>query len=187
MYQMELRNRLTPEQYLEEIYIREAMPTYYDTIEMLEERIFVADARGDVAGADVAQYELDDFKERFLRMHPIFADSIGRNRDRNEARKAERDALLAMPRSALPEGEHVDQVLNLMVSYAQFEREMQTLAGQRSTGAQNERVALRDEFYAWVNEYVRENPAADSYYQSVIRFDRILEGVETQFTYEYGS
>jgi len=187
MYAMDLRRRFTPEEYLEEIYIKEAMPVYYGELERYEEGIYVADRRGDSEEADRLTLEMNTFKTRFLRMHPIFNDSLNRNSDRNRERREQRNTLLSMPREQLPEGEHVDIVLNLMTSYAQFEREMNVLKGQNSTAASEERQALRRSFYAWVNEYVAENPAADSYYQAVIRHDRILEGVETEFTYEFGS
>ena len=146
----------------------------------------MASQRGDELGADELEYGLKEWKEAYLEANPVFAASLDDNLQRTSDRKSQRDALLAMPRSALPPGEYVDQTLNLMTSFAQFERSISALADQNTTAAQDERIELRTSFYAWAKEYVAENPGARTYWQSVIQHDRIIGGYATEFTYEYG-
>lgn len=168
---MELKRRRSPEEFLDEYYVRMAAGPYYEVRNQFAAEIYEARQRGDTELVRTLEQQQQLFKEGYYNLHPIFREhEVERaGQERREQTKLQRDAILAMPRASLPQGGHQDAMLELMRNHKAFNDAMASLSHGRGTTEQ--RRAYRREFMLWAVDFIRANPTTAQYFGSHIRWD----------------
>ena len=173
LYRRKLRERRTPQEYLDEVYYRDAANEFYDTRTAYEREAWLAEQKGDTTTAKAIGEEMAVWEEMFNEMHPTWNERRREHSQTNRRQKAkdERDAVLAMSREELPPGPDVDAILGLMLAHRTFNQEMEAIRGDDSAASDKQRREIRSSFFQYAAQYVQDYPAANAYFSSNIRWD----------------
>lgn len=161
-----LRERRTPEEFINEIRLAQAAPEYYE--HMSNRR---AERRGMVA-RKAPREELDRFdaetkiwKDGYLIQHPMLAASFSA-----EASARRRGVLESLP-ALIDQGIGGDQgkaLKPLLDLYTEYQISYSSYAGQTSNAAKALKKEIYDNFYTRAWKYVQEHPETNAFWSSVI-------------------
>ena len=188
MFAAGLKTLDPPKEYMEEIWYSEQSRIYYNEVNQLDLEIWEARKAGNLQLAHELEAEKEVFDEMFNNTHPVFKDvqTSRSNGDRREKAKAQRDAIVAMPRDELPPGPYVDQMLAVMSAHSEFNNQYTAMTGMQGTEVEIRRGALRREFIQWLGAFQEENPATAYYISSQIRWDPNLRDAGPEAWFEAG-
>lgn len=161
-----LRERRTPEEFINEIRLAQAAPDYYK--KMGDRR---SERRGMVA-RKATREELDRFdaetkiwKEGYLAQHPLLASSFS-----NAASERRQGVLESLP-ALIEQGIGGDQgkaLKPLLDLWTQYQISYSSYAGQTSNAAKALKKEIYDNFYTAAWKYVQEHPETNVFWSSVI-------------------
>lgn len=182
MFNLNLRDRRTPEEFLDEIYFSQAADPYYEVVNAFDLEIYqVEQAGGDPT---VLEEQRKIFHDAYLNMHPVFAENMGRNRGRREQAKTDRDYILSLDREELPDTQHATDMLTLMAAHQQFNRSIESLANQDGADVQEQRDLYRRQWLLWSADFVSTHPQTERYFTSNIRWDSDITNASDDLIFE---
>ena len=161
-----LRERRTPEEFLNEIRIAQASPAYYDKIQKRRsERKSMVERKASRDELDRFDAETKAWKTSYLNQHPLLAESF--SNDASERRKKVLKDLPLYIASGVG-GEQAKAIKPLLDLYSQFDQSYSSYAGQSSKAAKALKQEIYDKFYtdAWL--YVQKHPETMVFWSSVI-------------------
>jgi hypothetical protein len=171
-----LRTKRSPDELLDEIYVKQASGTYFDRKDEHDSRRRILLAERDAARGpqrEAIQLEinaLDDewesWKGGYLAQHPVFADSFSPEAHERRLKTIE-DLEWAI--AAGLGGEQGDVIEPLVSDFRAFMRQYSAYSGQSSKAAEEIKGALLTDYFddQWV--YVQKHPKAAVFWNSVIR------------------
>lgn len=176
-----LRERRTPEEYLDQLYVARDIGEWVDVTVAAQREAFLLAEAGHTDEAKALEQELDEWKRSYRASHPVFDAHLseGKSAERRAAVERERDLLLtdvAAGRWA-PTPDQAP-IIELMDAHQRFERWMASVPSATKDG-QEARKAQREHFLAWAADYVEQHPTARSYFDGVVRWDSVVGGYET--------
>ena len=174
---MGLRERKSPEQWIEDFAFAEASEAYFDTRNVYERnRLVVGD---DKERRDRLDTLWNDWKAKYLKMHPLFTEQL-QSREAHDRRLAVLDdTRAALMEPDRPEIEHADEMLHMVNTYYTFVANMEKMRGDRTRRATEIRQRLRVMFANWGRSYISVHPHLGAYWYRNIEAEIGLTTADT--------
>jgi len=158
-----LRRRRTPEEFLEEIYFREASGDYFDTKDFYDGMI---DATETADERRALREEWRLFSTAYRNQHPLF-DQVLSDPERDRRRQVvidEMSGVVASAPDAAPDG-----MEELLAVYDDYRLRRDGLGGLRSAAALDRKEQLAVAFIQVSADVLRRHPGLRSFYDRVLR------------------
>ena len=164
-----LREKRTPQEFLDAIRIAQAAPQYF---KMVEDRRAERDHLTKSKAPDQMKQQADLIakaeRDSYLNQHPALVESF--SNDASERRKKVLRELPLMIQGGV--GGHQGEVLlPLLQLYTVFQTDYASYSGQSSKQARAVKTALAQNFYTEATLYVRAHPEATAFFNSVIKYE----------------
>lgn len=171
----EMRQRRTPQEFLDEIRFAEAAPEYFDSVDRYEAAREAAS--DDPTRRDAIDESFQNWAEGYKNQHPTFRDLL-QSPERAQRRAevlSQMRVLVDSPDLVSPQLESMRTVID---SWDRFQVSISALSDDRHTAAELRRDALRTSFIRWIEDYARDHPEVSAFYQRVIRPEIGIDHVE---------
>ena len=160
-----------------EIKFRQAAPIYFQERER-KDQLLAATPEGEagVAERNEIRNEWREWRDSYMRVHPIFQEELESPETRQRNRAVIRELGSALRDPNLPDTAHTEAVRSLYRGWLNYEQALAPIVGDRRKQATEMRQSINQNFLDWGNALVRENPEIRSLWVSVFAaeagFDR---------------
>lgn len=161
-----LRERRTPEEFINEIRIAQAAPEYFDTMDKRRsERKALVARKAPREELDRHDAETKIWKDAYLTQHPLLSESF--TNDASERRQHVLETLPALIESGIggDQGKAIKPLLDL---WTEYQISYSAYAGQTSKAAKGLKKEIYDNFYTKAWRYVQAHPETNVFWSSVI-------------------
>lgn len=171
-----LRTRKSPEEMVDAVRVKQAAEDYWEAKGNYEAERNVAKDKRDAATGDAKRAlqeqlnrldsEWKTWKDGYMAKHPSFAESL--TQDASDRRKKTLDDLRWLLESGVG-GEQAEVVKPMVEAYHAFTAEYSAYSNQNSKAAQRIKEAMLKDYFDEQWLYVKQNPKAAPFWNSVIR------------------
>lgn len=164
-----LRERRTPEQFIDQIRYAAASPDYFDTEKAYQQAYAGAKGNSSLRASLTAQW--DQWKAGYLASNPIFSDMLqaGTARLDRQQTLAELSQAIHDPRAPQsPQTTHTQDLIDTYNAYLRFDSEM---AGRRDSAATTARKGAKQQMIDFATQYIADHPDVAPVYQRLIAPD----------------
>mgnify|MGYP001591610367 CR=1 FL=1 len=155
---MQLREINEPEEFIRSVYTSAASIPYYQQSLEHQRRLAAYRARGANAEIEYENKIWDEWKNSYLRSHPVFHNTMFSQDSKARRTQTVDQFRLILADEKVPEGEHRDDVLAGMALVVGFEDRMDRLFGLTSGAARDKRNKVRFEYNTRFNELIKNRP-----------------------------
>lgn len=155
---MQLREIKEPEEFIRSVYTSAASITYYQQSLEHQRRLAAYRARGANAEIEYENKIWDEWKNSYLRSHPVFHNTMFSQDSKARRTQTVDQFRLILADEKVPEGEHRDDILAGMALVVGFEDRMDRLFGLTSGAARDKRNKIRFEYNTRFNELIKNRP-----------------------------
>jgi hypothetical protein len=162
-YQMSLANglrqRKTPQEFMNDVYVRNAEQTYFPTVKIFDAQIAQAKANGDTTGESQWKDEKKQWENEFYQLNPLFHQKIQSYADARSAALGQLQNLRQMVADGrVPNG--LQGELAMLIANYDGLVQYTTLSGPKTAA---EKSAAFQMFNQWAESHIANTPLADLY------------------------
>ena len=163
-----LRQRRTPEEFLDALKYKEGAAIYFDSRKRFETEHARLKASGDTTNARKLSLAWDNWSTTWRVTHPIFAEGLVSSDTRQRRYRILDQMRYLLKDPMAPRASHFEAMKTLMDTFDAFMIARGYLALDRTAAGQSKLAAVKVNFGVWAEEFTRENPEVLSFYQTVI-------------------
>jgi hypothetical protein len=176
-----LRIKKTPQEFMNDVYVKHAESLYYPTKLEFDQRIAAAEAAGDTTTADQWKQSKSVWEKEYQSINPIFKAKLTSGPDNRSTALGQLSDLEAMLRAGeVPNGQ-AGKLQQLIATYQNYE----TFIHQHSGGDEQSRAARSNAlamFNGWAQQTLTGTPLADVFNGVFVPLNTNLSQLPTQLT-----
>jgi hypothetical protein len=170
----ELRIRKTPEEFVKDMYVSAAAPTYYDTQEQYYQVRMQLDGLPEGMERTQALAVVDEqwrtFQASYFVQHPTFEASVKGGNDQLDRESIVAELKIALADPGRPRGiQHASSLGNLIASWEQYSAARGQLVIDQRKASQDKKKQLDKAFSDWLAQWAIDHPELEPFARSVIR------------------
>jgi hypothetical protein len=160
-----LRKRVTAEEFLTGMYVKEGQIEYYK-IKAEHDAIMDAASPSD---RKVLESQWKEWSNRFMQLHPIFAaDQV--STDRSTRRKnVLKDITVAAADPERPRNEYSDSIVEFTEAFQRYDTQRRLLARDGTGDGRDKLSAHKSRWLQWSEEYVMWKPSTETFWMSILK------------------
>lgn len=161
-----LRTKRSPDELLDQIYIKQAAEDYWDRKDQYDSQRRVAKAGKRDEEVKALDQEWDSWKTGYLAQHPVFAESFStESADRRKQTITDVEWII----EAGSGGAQGEAIAPMIRAYKAFRAQYDAYANQSSKAARKLKEDILTDYFDEQWAYVQSNPKAAAFWNSVIR------------------
>lgn len=160
-----LRAHKTAEEWYTDYQFAQGASTYFKSKDAYETERAVRDDAGDRASLDS---EWADWKTKYFKQHPVFADELQTRKGHTRRVNTIEDLNNAFTDPNVPQFAHSAQLKTSLQSWNNFTTALADLKGQKGSKATDDRRDLEVRYYDYATAYATKHPAVQAFWQRIL-------------------
>lgn len=161
-----LRRKRSPDEMLNEIYVKQAAETYWDEKDKYDAQRSGMVAAKNQQGVSALDDQWENWKRGYLAQHPVFAESFSTEAaDRRKQTLTDVEWLI----EAQVGGKQAEEIAPMVRAYRNFRLQYDAYADQSSKAARKIKADMLSDYFDEQWAYVQAHPKAQPFWNSVLR------------------